>query len=129
MAIVPQETANAPVARADTIGSESDLMTGIGRLTVFRQVILMVGLAASVALGLWVVLWLQEPSYQPLMQDIAAQDMEEVTSILNLNDVKYKIEPRTGMLLVSADQVHQAKMKMGAGGGRGGGGGGDGRRG
>lgn len=117
MAIVPQETANAPaLSRADSVGSESDLMTGIGRLTVFRQVILMVGLAASVALGLWVVLWLQEPSYQPLMQDIAAQDMEEVTSILNLNDVKYKIEPRTGMLLVSADQVHQAKMKLAAAG-------------
>lgn len=117
MAIVPQETANAPVVgRADTIGSESDLMTGIGRLTVFRQVILMVGLAASVALGLWVVLWLQEPSYQPLMQDIAAQDMEEVTSILNLNDVKYKIEPRTGMLLVAGDQVHQARMKLAAAG-------------
>lgn len=117
MAIVPQETANTPaLSRADSVGSESDLMTGISRLTVFRQVILMVGLAASVALGLWVVLWLQEPSYQPLMQDIAAQDMEEVTSILNLNDVKYKIEPRTGMLLVAADQVHQAKMKLAAAG-------------
>jgi flagellar M-ring protein FliF len=115
MAIVPNETANEKtVRRREALGSESDLMTGIGRLTVFRQVGLMVGLAASVALGLALVLWLQEPDYQPLMQDIAAQDMEEVTNTLNLNGVSFKIDPRTGFLLVAAEQLHMARLKLAA---------------
>ncbi len=117
MAIVPSEADSGKAAKGvASVGSESDLMTGISRLTVFRQVGLMVGLAASVALGLALVLWMQEPDYQPLMQNIAAQDMEEVSSILNLNGISFKIEPRTGFMLVQADQLHMAKLKLAAAG-------------
>jgi flagellar M-ring protein FliF len=76
MALAPAETRNnlpmnmGSTADAQSIGSDSDLMTGINRLGLFRQVGLMIGLAASVALGLWIVLWLQEPNYQPLMNNI-----------------------------------------------------------
>ncbi|MFT5717357.1 MAG: flagellar M-ring protein FliF, partial [Oleiphilaceae bacterium] len=95
MANVPaQKNANLPaqiggtsMAETDSIGAEGDLMTGINRLGIFRQVGLMIGLAGSVALGLALVLWLQEPNYQPLMQNIKSQDLEEVTQLLSLNDV------------------------------------------
>lgn len=100
----------------DVVGTESDLMTGINRLGIFRQVGLMVGLAASVALGLALVLWLQEPDYQPLMSSVEAQDLEEVSSILNLNGVDFKMDHRTGILLVEAGRVHEARMKLAANG-------------
>jgi len=76
----------------------------------------MIGLAASVALGLALVLWLQEPNYQPLMNNIKAQDLEEVTRILNLNDVAFKVDHRTGMLLVESSRLYEAKMKIAANG-------------
>ena len=122
MANVPAETnTNLPaqrggtnMAETDSIGAEGDLMTGINRLGIFRQVGLMIGLAGSVALGLALVLWLQEPNYQPLMQNIKSQDLEEVTRLLSLNDVKFKIDHRTGLLLVESSRVYEAKMKLAA---------------
>jgi flagellar M-ring protein FliF len=122
MASVPAEkNANLPaqrggtsMAETDSIGSEGDLMAGINRLGIFRQVGLMVGLAGSVALGLALVLWLQEPNYQPLMQNIKSQDLEEVTRLLSMNDVKFKIDHRTGLLLVESSRVYEAKMKLAA---------------
>lgn len=100
----------------DSVGSESDLMTGINRLGMFRQIGLMVGLAASVALGLALVLWLQEPNYQPLMNNIKPQDLEEVTRVLNLNGVDFKIDHRTGMLLVESTKLYESRMKLAASG-------------
>ncbi|WP_197466206.1 flagellar basal-body MS-ring/collar protein FliF [Oleiphilus sp. HI0080] len=95
---------------------QSDLMTGVNRLGLFRQIGLMIGLAGSVALGLALVLWLQEPNYQPAMQNIAAQDMDEVTRVLNLNGIDFKIDPKTGVLLVASEQLYQAKIKLAASG-------------
>ncbi len=122
MALAPAETkSNLPMnmsstVDAESIGSDSDLMTGINRLGMFRQIGLMIGLAASVALGLWLVLWLQEPNYQPLMNNIKAQDLEEVTRILNLNAVDFKVDHRTGMLLVESSKLYEARMKLAANG-------------
>ena len=125
MALAPAETDTGSALPAqvgggatepEVVGTESDLMTGINRLGIFRQVGLMVGLAASVALGLALVLWLQEPDYQPLMNSVEAQDLEEVTRILNLNNVDFKVDHRTGMLLVEAGRVYEARMKLAANG-------------
>ena len=118
MALAPTQTGtNLPMnvgSETETVGAESDLMTGINRLGVFRQIGLMVGLAASVALGLELVLWLQEPNYQPLMNNIKPQDLEEVTRVLSLNGYNFKIDHRTGMLLVEANKLYEARMKLAA---------------
>ena len=122
MALAPTETrSNLPMnvgsnVDSESIGSESDLMAGINRLGMFRQIGLMVGLAASVAMGLWLVLWLQEPNYQPLMNDIKAQDLTEVTRVLNINGYEFKIDHRTGMLLVESTKLYEARMKLAANG-------------
>jgi flagellar M-ring protein FliF len=120
MALAPTQTGNnlpitvGATVDTDAVGSESDLMTGINRLGVFRQIGLMVGLAASVALGLALVLWLQEPNYQPLMNNIKPNDLEEATRVLNLNGYNFKIDHRTGMLLVEASKLYEARMKLAA---------------
>ncbi len=125
MAIAPTQTdvdAGLPAQMGDVnpepdaVGSESDLMTGINRLGIFRQVGLMVGLAASVALGIAMVLWFQEPNYEPLMSSVEAQDIEEVSRILHLNDFDFKVDHRTGMLLVEGGRVYEARMKLAAAG-------------
>lgn len=124
MAVVPTDAnANLPATTADAdaatiaaagTGSESDLMTGINRLGIFRQIGLMVGLAASVALGIALVLWLQEPNYQPLLQDIDARDLDEVTRTLNLSNINFKVDPRSGVLLVESNKLYEARMKLAA---------------
>ncbi|MBI47888.1 MAG: flagellar M-ring protein FliF [Marinobacter sp.] len=117
MASVPAETnaSNMPAAReGDAPESRSDLFMGFNRLNLLRQIGLMVGLAASVALGLAVVLWAQEPNYQPVVGDLSSYNPQDVTTILESNGIDYKMDPRTGALLVPSDQVYNARLKLAA---------------
>lgn len=119
MASVPAETtSNMPAARgggsSDGSESNSDLFLGFNRLNLLRQVGLMVGLAASVALGVAVVLWAQEPNYQPVVGDLSAYNPQDVTTILDSNGIDYKMDTRTGALLVPSDQVYNARLKLAA---------------
>ena len=116
MASVPAEAANTnvPAERDQGQGTESrsDLMFGFNRLTLLRQIGLMVGLAASVALGVAVVLWAQTPNYQPVLGDMTQYDPQEVTQILDQAGIEYKVEPRSGALLVASSDVFNARMKL-----------------
>ena len=117
MASVPAESnpSNMPAAReGDAPESRSDLFMGFNRLNLLRQIGLMVGLAASVALGLAVVLWAQEPNYQPVVGDLSSYNPQDVTSILDNSGIDYKMDPRTGALLVPSDQVYDARLKLAA---------------
>ncbi|MDX1557490.1 MAG: flagellar basal-body MS-ring/collar protein FliF [Marinobacter sp.] len=117
MASVPAETnaSNMPAApEGNQSESRSDLFMGFNRLNLLRQIGLMVGLAASVALGLAVVLWAQEPNYQPVVGDLSSYNPQDVTTILESNGIDYKMDPRTGALLVPSDQVYNARLKLAA---------------
>lgn len=117
MASVPAPTTSNNASDADQINgleSRSDLFLGFNRLTLLRQIGLMVGLAASVALGVAVVLWAQEPNYQPVVGDLSSYNPQEVTAILDQSGIEYRMEPRTGALLVPSDQVYNARLKLAA---------------
>lgn len=117
MASVPAETAASDLPatqESDTPESRSNLLLGFNRLNLLRQVGLMVGLAASVALGVAVVLWAQEPNYQPVVGDLSAYNPQDVTTILDSNGIDYKMDPRTGSLLVPSEQVYSARLKLAA---------------
>lgn len=116
MASVPAEAnSNMPTAQdGDSSESKNELFLGFNRLNLLRQVGLMVGLAASVALGVAVVLWAQEPNYQPVVGDLSAYNPQDVTTILDSNGIDYKMDTRSGALLVPSDQVYNARLKLAA---------------
>ena len=87
---------------------------GFNRLGIFRQIGLMVGLAASVAIGFAVVLWSQEPDYRPLLTNLNSLDANEIIDALQQSQIPYKIDAGSGALLVAADQIHQARLKLAA---------------
>ncbi len=90
----------------------SDLVEGFNNLNLLRQAGLMVGLAASVALGFAVVLWSQGEDYKPLYGSLDRLDSSEVGQILDFNDISYKIDGSTGALLVPVDKVHKARLVL-----------------
>jgi len=122
MASVPVATNSdlpeAGTALANTASSEPDneMFMGFNKLNLMRQVGLMIGLAASVALGLSVVLWAQEPNYQPVMSNLNNMDIGEVADILNQNNIAYNIDPASGVLLVETSEIHRARLKLAAAG-------------
>jgi flagellar M-ring protein FliF len=117
MASVPAQTTPTEQPDTDDAGGlerRSDLFFGFNRLTLLRQIGLMVGLAASVALGVAVVLWAQEPNYQPVVGDLSSYDPQEVTAILDQAGIQYRMEPRSGALLVPSEHVYDARLKLAA---------------
>lgn len=93
-------------------GGTSDLIEGFNSLNILRQAGLMVGLAASVAIGFWVVLWTQGEDYRPLYGSLDRLDSAEVGQILDTNDIAYKVDINTGALLVPADDISKARLKL-----------------
>ncbi|MGL5998424.1 MAG: flagellar basal-body MS-ring/collar protein FliF, partial [Pseudomonas proteolytica] len=87
-------------------------LENLSEMTMLRQVGLMVGLAASVAIGFAVVLWSQQPDYRPLYGSLAGMDAKQVMETLAAADIAYTVEPNSGALLVKADDVARARLKL-----------------
>ena len=79
-------------------------------LSVVRQIGLMVGLAASVALGVVLVLWSQEPDKRPL-GDMDSATTYEVVSYLDQNNIAYEIAP-SGVVMVDQSQYQRVQMAL-----------------
>lgn len=93
-------------------GGASDLIDGFNNLNLLRQAGLMVGLAASVAIGFWVVLWTQGEDYRPLYGSLDRLDSSEVGQILDTYEIPYKVDISTGALLVPTDDIHTARLRL-----------------
>ena len=83
-------------------------------LSIPRQLGLMTGIAASVAIGVAVVLWSREPNYMPLYSEMNARDASAVVELLQKNNIPFKIDKNQGTVLVTADDVQNARMKLAA---------------
>lgn len=101
-----------PGASAAAQGLNMSFLLGFGSLPIVRQVGLMIGLAASVALGVGVVLWSQEEDYRPLTGVVSARQTNQVAEVLSASGIPHRIDSASGMLLVPSDRVHEARMKM-----------------
>ncbi|AUM11628.1 flagellar basal-body MS-ring/collar protein FliF [Ketobacter alkanivorans] len=90
------------------------VLEGLGGLTVIKQIGLMVGLALSISLGMWVVLMSQEPDFRPLYTDISHLEAGQVADLLQRENIRYKVDTSSGMILVESEKIHQARMKLAA---------------
>ena len=91
-------------------------LDNLSEMTMLRQIGLLVGLAASVAIGFAVVLWSQQPDYKPLYGSLNGVDANRVVEALTAADIPYKVEPNSGALLVKADDLGRARMKVASAG-------------
>jgi len=85
---------------------------GFNALSLLRQVGLMVGLAASVAVGVYVVLWSRTPDYSLLYGQLSGAEAAEVTASLDSLAIPYRIEPHSGAITVPAEKLHEARLKL-----------------
>jgi len=91
-------------------------LENLSDMSMLRQIGLLVGLAASVAIGFAVVLWSQQPDYRPLYGSLDGMDASQVMETLAAADIKYTVEPNSGALLVKSDDLARARMRLAAAG-------------
>ncbi len=85
---------------------------GFNGLSLLRQLGLMVGLAASVAVGFAIVQWSQDPSYRMLYSNLSEQDAADISNTLQSAAIPYKVDSNTGAILVAGSSVHEARLKL-----------------
>jgi len=86
--------------------------TGFSGLPLLRQLGLMIGLAASVAVGVSVVMWAQTPNYRLLFNSVDAEEVAQIVDTLQKSGIEHKIDEATGGVWVQGDQVHDARLKL-----------------
>ncbi len=72
------------------------------------------GLAAALAVLVAAWLWLGASQYELLYSGLAESDAGEVMEALQQNNIPYKVDRRSGGLLVLETQVHEARLKLAA---------------
>jgi len=97
------------LVKTENVGNQ---FTGLGGLPVLRQLGLMVGLAASVAIGVAIVMWSQTPGYRLLYSDLSAADSAQVASSLQQSGLEYKVDEADGSVWVSGASMHEARMLL-----------------
>jgi flagellar M-ring protein FliF len=89
-----------------------DLIEGFSSLNLIRQAGLMIGLAASVAIGVAVAFWSVGDDYRPLYGRMDNLDAATVIDVLDQQRIDYRLDANTGTILVAADDVHMARLKL-----------------
>jgi flagellar M-ring protein FliF len=87
-------------------------MQGFNKLSIVRQIGLMVGLAASVAIGFAVVLWSQKAEQRVLFSNLSFSDANQIIEQLKLYNVPYNFDADGRAILVPDEYVHQARLKL-----------------
>lgn len=118
-----EATPNTPATRGDG-AADTDrrpllgmaFLDNLAQLPLLRQLGLLIGLAASIAIGFAVVLWSQQPAYRPLYGSMDNYDAGQVVDILNQARIRYKVEPNSGALLVRSEDVADARLRLASAG-------------
>lgn len=88
----------------------------VKRTLLFRQLGFLFAIAASVAIGVYVVLWSQTPNYGLLYGSLSSQDASQVVDALQKAGIKFKLDHSSGAVMVPSSQIHEARMKLAADG-------------
>lgn len=104
--------ANSNTARPST--PLAAMQNNLTRQPVVKQILFLLAIAASIAVGGWVLMWSQTPSYQVLFSNMAPQESTEVVDVLQQMNVDYKLDPASGALMVPAGDVQSLRLRLAA---------------
>ena len=77
-----------------------------------RQFGALIGVAASIAIGFWFVLWSQEPEYTTLYSGLESRDAAAVVTALTGAGIENDFDSGSGTVRVLSDQTHAARLQL-----------------
>jgi flagellar M-ring protein FliF len=105
------QAAQMPASPSTPLGV---MQSNVSRQPITKQLAFLFAIAASIALGGYVLMWSQTPNYQVLFPDMQAKESSEVIAILQQSNIEYKLEPATGILLVPSSEVQGLRLRLAA---------------
>jgi flagellar M-ring protein FliF len=79
-----------------------------------RPLLLLVGIAAAVAAGVWIVLWSRGPNFSLLSANLSPQDEAQITRALDAAQIPYRLDRAGSGIEVPAEQLDAARLKLAA---------------
>jgi flagellar M-ring protein FliF len=77
-----------------------------------RPLLLLIGIAAAVAAGVWIVLWSRGPTYSLLYANLSPQDEAQVAQALDSAQIPYKLDGASNGVEVPAERLDEARLKL-----------------
>ncbi|MBQ0759878.1 MAG: flagellar M-ring protein FliF [Zhongshania sp.] len=90
----------------------ANLLAQLAGNDVLRQLLILVGIAASVAVGVAAVMWSQSSDFRTLYANVEPQRAAGVVDALTAAGIPYKIQDSTGSIMVPSKQLHDARIKL-----------------
>jgi len=83
-------------------------------IPALRQILMLVGIAAAVAVGFMTFNWSQKPDFTPIYANLADKDAAEISEALRAANIPFQVNTASGAVTVPATQVHDARLKLAA---------------
>jgi flagellar M-ring protein FliF len=94
-------------------GNPANAPTSLGALPAsLRPLLLLIGIAAAVAAGVWIVLWSRNPTYSLLYANLSPQDEAQVAQALDAAQIPYKLDAGSNGIEVPAERLDEARLKL-----------------
>lgn len=77
-----------------------------------KPVMMLVGLAAAIAVGVGVALWSQEPEYQMLLNKVSSDEVAQVAQSLESSGIPYRTDTLSGSVSVPVNRLNEARLKL-----------------
>lgn len=98
---------------ASTLQNAGTNIEGISQMPLLRQFGFMVGLAATIAAAVAVVMWAQQPNFSLLYSGLTEKDSAGVIDALDKAHVPYQLGGQ-GTVMVPTDKLHDMRIKLAA---------------
>ena len=92
------------------------VMATLARSLVAPQLGALLIVATAMTLGVGLILWGMKPDFVPVSEQGSREDALQIIELLTAQQVEYKLDPATGLVLVPSDQAAQVQMTLAAGG-------------
>jgi flagellar M-ring protein FliF len=105
-------TVSNSLANSLANGSDNSPATLAALPASLRPLLLLIGIAAAVAAGVWIVLWSRGPTYSLLYANLSPQDEAQVAQALDAAQIPYKLDGATNGIEVPAERLDDARLKL-----------------
>jgi flagellar M-ring protein FliF len=115
MATTPDAPLQNPTAAPGAGGASAfrqRIEAGLARLSNQQKLALIVALAAVVVLIVGSLLYGQRPDYKVLFSNLSEKDGGTIITALEQMNVPYKFSESGGAILVPAEKVHEARLRL-----------------
>lgn len=94
------------------MSTEAAALPMVNRGAGIKPVLVLVGIAAAVAVGVAVALWTKEPNYTLLMSKVSTEDLATVVQSLESAGIPYRTDTASGSVSVASERLNDARLKL-----------------